>query len=148
MWFCRNFHHWLQRKLSLTTSAAASDENFVKMTTMPFGDWSLHWLREVINTKGRYRGCVVVKSAVAGIRQGLSLTPMSPLYAWRPPHLPARFSMLSGRHRLPRSDGRMREALRCKVSSVDIRNLSGVRVARRKIHGARCWEFRVVQPGS
>ena len=40
MSFWRNFRHWLQRKLSImTTSGAAGDENFVKMTIFPI-QWS------------------------------------------------------------------------------------------------------------
>ena len=37
MSFWWNFHHWLHWKLSkMTTSSAASDENFIKMMTFPF----------------------------------------------------------------------------------------------------------------
>ena len=32
MSYWRNFQHWLLQKLSLTTSGAASDENYVNMT--------------------------------------------------------------------------------------------------------------------
>ena len=35
--FWWNFHHWLHWKLS--TSSAATDENFIKMTTFPFQLW-------------------------------------------------------------------------------------------------------------
>ena len=34
--FWWNFHHWLHWKLSLTTSSAASGENFIKMMTFSF----------------------------------------------------------------------------------------------------------------